>query len=153
VPDIWYDGETSLIQGEKYAPYHDKPSCFDLVFNSLFICPAPALSVGTKCQPVCRGQYPDPNQAMHTREGSSYYVYLTNVDAGPVPLASSEDSPIVGPRGRTIGVPIPASMPGDSYGQLICTTTFKTNSATGKILWAKHQGSGCLGKWVNTTER
>jgi uncharacterized protein YceK len=108
--------------------------------------------VGDNIQTVLK-EWGTPNQAMHTREGSSYYVYLTNVDAGPVPLASSEDSPIVGPRGRTIGVPIPASMPGDSYGQLICTTTFKTNSATGKILWAKHQGSGCLGKWVNTTER
>jgi hypothetical protein len=107
--------------------------------------------VGDNIQTVLK-QWGRPDQAMHTAENTSYYVYTTKTDTSSSSntLANGE-SPLVAPGGRNIGVPIESDR--DTMAPaILCTTTFKTNKE-GTILWAKHQGSSCLGKWVNTTEK
>jgi hypothetical protein len=108
--------------------------------------------VGDNIQSVIK-QWGTPNQALHTAEGSSYYIYTTKTDTYAATINNNYDNTIVGPRGHAIGTSVPENIPSSSTGQLLCTTTFKTNSATGKILWVKHQGSSCLGTWVNTTDK
>jgi hypothetical protein len=104
--------------------------------------------VGDNIQTVVQA-WGTPDQAMHTREGSSYYVYLTKTQMLENQMQSSYDPELVGRRGQAFG--ISNSARGSNNG-LRCTTTFKTDN-TGKILWAKHQGSSCAGTWVNTAEK
>jgi hypothetical protein len=108
--------------------------------------------VGDNIQTVLK-QWGPPDQAMHTAENTSYYVYTTKTDmsASNNTLASGE-SPLIAPGGKAIGVPIESGDRDNLAPAILCTTTFKTNKE-GTVLWAKHQGSSCLGKWVNTTEK
>jgi hypothetical protein len=108
--------------------------------------------VGDNIQTVLK-QWGAPDQAMHTAENTSYYVYTTKTDTSATAntLAAGE-SPIVVPGNKSIGVPIESEVRANNAPVILCTTTFKTNNQ-GTILWAKHQGSSCLGKWVNTTEK
>jgi hypothetical protein len=106
---------------------------------------------GDNIQSVLK-QWGTPNQALHSAEGSSYYMYTTKTDGYASTINNNYDNTIVGPRGHAIGTSVPDNVPTSSTGQLLCTTTFKTNSA-GTIQWVKHQGSSCLGTWVNTTDK
>ncbi len=109
--------------------------------------------VGDNIQTVLK-QWGTPDQAMHTAENTSYYVYTTKTDtavSNTNTLAANE-SPIVAPGNKNVGVPIESGVRENAAPMILCTTTFKTNMH-GTILWAKHQGSSCLGKWINTTEK
>jgi hypothetical protein len=105
--------------------------------------------VGSNIQTVIN-QWGTADQAMHTREGSSYYVYLTKSDKIQSAMSSNYDPQLTGRRGEAFAVPTTQNIYGDNG--LRCTTTFKTNPA-GTIIWAKHQGSNCAGTWVNTAEK
>jgi hypothetical protein len=105
--------------------------------------------VGSNIQTVM-SQWGSPDQTMHTREGSSYYVYLTKTDQLQSAMSNNYDPQLTGRHGQAFGVSTSHNIYGDNG--LRCTTAFKTNTA-GTIVWAKHQGSSCAGTWVNTAEK
>ncbi len=78
------------------------------------------------------------NDIMHTRSGTSYYVYLTNSTANffrsTTTSFNSDGSLGAGRLNNQVG--------------LKCTTIFVTDK-NGMITNVKHQGNNCGGAWVS----
>jgi hypothetical protein len=86
-------------------------------------------------------QWGSPDQVLHARDGSSYYVYSTN--SGGSFYGSTTTNFAASDEARELGMPI-----GNRFVTgLKCTNLFKTNSA-GTITDVMHRGGNCGGQWV-----
>jgi hypothetical protein len=85
-------------------------------------------------------QWGQADQVMHTRVGTSFYVYSVNSTSNFFNSTTSN-----------FGMYGSGDFVRPNYANnmtMQCTTVFKTD-ATGKIVEVRHQGNNCGGQWVS----
>jgi hypothetical protein len=86
-------------------------------------------------------QWGSPDQVMHTRNGTSFYVYSTSSGQGF--FGSTSNAAYTTTNARD-----PMRAPYTGTMEMECTTLFKTDS-TGMIIDTWRKGNNCGGKWVS----